>query len=138
MPLTWAQFPDWGHTRLVGMRAPGLRLQLLLLLGGLLVLGFVPLQWALSTYTQVTLRRLDEAHASALGNTLGAYVREASLRLPARELVTSLQAGARDSGLVAAVIHSGAERIELGEASVLAALAEVDVRIGEAPRLLRA
>lgn len=120
------------------MRVPGLRLQLLLLLGGLLVLGFVPLQWALSTYTQVTLRRLDEAHASALGKTLGAYVRETSLRLPPSDLLSALEAGAEDSGLVAAIVHSGEQRFELGAAPVLAALDQVDVQVGQAPRLLRA
>jgi signal transduction histidine kinase len=120
------------------MRAPGLRLQLLLLLGGLLVLTFLPLQLALATYTQVSLRRLDEDQAHALGRTLAAYVGEARARLGPGELLHALKTDAERSGLVAAVVDgpSPTQRAEFGDPSTLSALHEA--RLDDAvPRLLR-
>lgn len=58
------------------MRA-GLRLQILLLLGGLFVLAFVPLFLAVATYTSFTLRQVREAHAQALGRAVAGHVAEA-------------------------------------------------------------
>src|SRR3954454_7364085 len=84
------------------MRAPGLRLQLLLLLGSLLGLSFLLLHLALATFTRVTLRRLDDSQAQALARILSAYVQEADRRLPLDELMANLQRNAAASGLVAA------------------------------------
>ena len=55
----------------------GLRLQILLLLGGLLLLAFVPLFYAVATYTSVTLQQLRVGHARALGRAIAAHVAEA-------------------------------------------------------------
>src|SRR6478736_3246168 len=52
----------------------GLRLQILLLLGGLLLLAFVPLFFAVATYTSVTLQQLRVGHARALGRAIAAHV----------------------------------------------------------------
>jgi two-component system, NtrC family, sensor kinase len=107
------------------MQTPGLRLQLLLLLGGLLVLTFLPLQLALATYTQITLHRLNDSQARGLARVLGAYVEEATQRLPAGELIASLQRQAASSGLVAATAQPahGGEPIQFGDAATLALLA---------------
>jgi two-component system, NtrC family, sensor kinase len=120
------------------MRAPGLRLQLLLLLGGLLVLTFLPLQLALATYTQISLRRLDEDQARSLGRTLAAYVREARARLGPEELLHALEQDAAQSGLVAAVVDDSSltRPAQFGDPSTLAALQ--DARLEDTtPRLLR-
>ncbi len=63
----------------------GLRLQILVLLGGLMALAFLPLYFAISTYTTVALGRAHQDNSRALGRTLAAYVAEAQgFRDPAR------------------------------------------------------
>jgi C4-dicarboxylate-specific signal transduction histidine kinase len=121
------------------MQTPGLRLQLLLLLGGLLILTFLPLQLALATYTQITLRRLDDSQARALAQVLGAYVEEATHRLPPAELIASLQRRAASSGLVAATAQTGdeSEPLQFGDPATLAALA-LPMRDGSEPHVVRA
>jgi len=122
------------------MRAPGLRLQLLLLLGGLLVLTFVPLHLALTTYTQLTLHRLDETNARALGQTLTAYVAEARDRLGPEQLIAQLARDAPTSGVLGARV-AGADAngpAQFGEPTVVSALAQAArEQDGDAARLLR-
>jgi two-component system NtrC family sensor kinase len=120
------------------MRALGLRPRLLLLLGGLLVLAFVPLQLALATYTMVTLRQLDDDRARALGLTLGAYVRRAEPHVEAAQLITELGQGASESGLVAATSsRAGAPTATFGEPAVLAALQAAHGADEPLPRAIR-
>jgi signal transduction histidine kinase len=120
------------------MRAPGLRLQLLLLIGGLLMLTFVPLQLALATYTQVTLRQLDDAQAHALGRALSAYVGEAQLRLTPEELILGLRRDAMGSGLMASIVTDlpSASSAEFGQPSTLAGL-RAALRDSAEPRVFR-
>ena len=120
------------------MRALGLRPQLLLLLGGLLVLAFVPLQLALSTYTVVTLRQLDDAQAHTLGHALGAYVRELESEASAPELIGALERVAEGAALVAArTTLEGGEPATLGDAAALEALAAASASGDLSPRMLR-
>jgi two-component system NtrC family sensor kinase len=122
------------------MRAPGLRLQLLLLLGGLLGLSFLLLHLALATFTKVTLRRLDESQAQALARVLSAYVQEVDRRLPIDELMASVQRDAAAAGLVAARA-SGPDLTapaQFGDAATLAALAAAPASPADHPRLLHA
>jgi len=120
------------------MRALGLRPQLLVLLGGLLVLAFVPLQLALSTYTAVTLRQLDDARAHALGHALGAHVRELAANASAPELIEKLKSIAEGTTLVAALtrLDDGASAT-LGDAAVLDALTAAARSDEPTPRVLR-
>src|SRR4051794_17470746 len=122
------------------MRAPGLRLQLLLLLGGLLGLSFLLLHLALATFTKVTLRRLDESQALALAGLLSDYAREAERRLPLNELMATLQRSAAGSGLVAARASGPdlAEPIQFGEAATLSALSVASAGSATHPLWLRA
>src|SRR6185436_5708731 len=122
------------------MRAPGLRLQLLLLLGGLLGLSFLLLHLALATFTKVTLRRLDESQALALAGLSSDYVRELERRLPLNELMASLQRSAAGSGLVAAQATGPdlVEPIQFGEAAALSLLSAAEAGSAAHPRLLRA
>ncbi|MBN2195954.1 MAG: HAMP domain-containing protein [Polyangiaceae bacterium] len=55
----------------------GLRLQILLLLGGLLLLAFVPLHYAIATYSGVAVKRLRESSARALGRAVAGRLAEA-------------------------------------------------------------
>lgn len=110
------------------MRALGLRPQILLLLGGLLVLAFVPLQLALSTYTVVTLRQLDDAQARALAHTFEAYVHELEARASGPELIAALERIADRAALVAARAElDGSEAASLGDAAVLEALRAAEI-----------
>jgi two-component system, NtrC family, sensor kinase len=120
------------------MRAPGLRLQLLLLLGGLLGLSFLLLHLALATFTKVTLRRLDESQALALAGLLSAYVQEAERRLPLNELMATLQRSAPGSGLVAARASGPdlMEPLQFGEAATLSALSAASAGSAAQPLLL--
>ncbi|MBM4363103.1 MAG: two-component sensor histidine kinase, partial [Deltaproteobacteria bacterium] len=58
----------------------GLRSQLLLLIGVVLVAGFVPLHFAVSTYSRLALRDARVAGARALGRAIGGQVAEARAR----------------------------------------------------------
>src|ERR1051325_3313248 len=120
------------------MRSLGLRPQLLLLLGGLLVLAFLPLQLALATYTTVTLRQVDDAQARALGHTLAAYVERVTHDLDSGTLIAELERGADESALVAAsAAESGREPAGFGDPSVLDALRDASRRDDGGPHVLR-
>ncbi len=62
---------------------PGLRLRLLLLIGGLLIVAFVPLYFAVATYTTVALRQARESHARSLARAVTGHVVD-TLRGPSR------------------------------------------------------
>jgi signal transduction histidine kinase len=120
------------------MRALGLRPQLLLLLGGLLVLALLPLQLALTTYTRVTLRQLDDAQVHALQATLSAHVRDLAASVDAPALIAQLQRSASDSTLVAASALDGRdERASFGDAGVLTALRSAARGDASLPHVLR-
>jgi two-component system NtrC family sensor kinase len=114
----------------------GLRLQILLLLGGLLVLAFFPLLLALGTYTQVTLRQVDDEHTRALAGVSLAYLSQA------RHSPEALAAWLEDEGEAAGVLalaSDGERSVRLGDPAALAALEQdrdapgkaVGVRLGE-------
>jgi signal transduction histidine kinase len=110
-------------------------LQILLLLGGLLVLAFFPLLLALGTYTQVTLRQVDDEHTRALaGVTLG-YL--SAVRHSPQALATWLEDEGEDAGVLALSV-GGEDGWSFGEPVALAALAQshdtgkvLGVRLGE-------
>jgi two-component system, NtrC family, sensor kinase len=120
------------------MRTLGLRPQLLLLLGGLLVLAFLPLQLALATYTIVTLRQVDDAQARSLGHTFGAYVRQIARAHDPAWLISELERGAPESELVAAsASDTSGVQAAFGDRQTLRALREAS-RAGDSwPRTLR-
>lgn len=84
---------------LLVMRA-GLRLQILVLLGALLLVAFVPLYMAVAGYTTVAFRQTRERHARSLGRAVAAHVMEARERRAPQELASLLSA------------HLGAEGVE--------------------------
>jgi two-component system, NtrC family, sensor kinase len=86
----------------------GLRLQILLLLGGLLLLAFVPLFYAVATYTSVTLQQLRLGNARALGRAIAAHVAEARASRSEAELMSLLRAEIGTEGVEAIGVYSTA------------------------------
>jgi signal transduction histidine kinase len=84
----------------------GLRLQILLLLGSLLLLAFVPLFYAVASYTSATLQQLRLGHARALGRAIAAHVAEARERRSEAELMSLLRAEIGTEGVEAIGVYS--------------------------------
>jgi signal transduction histidine kinase len=80
---------------------PGLRLQILLLLGGLMLLAFVPLFIAVATYTRLTLQQVRESSAEALGRAVAGHVAEARETRSATDLSSLLEAEIGTEGVEA-------------------------------------
>lgn len=80
---------------------PGLRLQILLLLGGLLLVTFLPLYFAVATYTRYTLQEVRTDSARALGRAIAGQVSEARVNRPARDIADLLGAQVGESGVEA-------------------------------------
>jgi signal transduction histidine kinase len=87
-----------------------LRLQLLVLLGGLLVLSFVPLYLAVSTYTKVALQQIRVGHARALGRAVAAQVSEAHSRRGPNDLTSLLRAEVGSAGVETIAIYDRARK----------------------------
>ncbi len=109
---------------------PGLRLQILLLLGGLLLAAFLPLFFAVSTYTRFTLREVRATSARALGRAIAGQVSEARARRPARELAPLLAAHLGPTGVEALELLDGSGNVvtRVGDAAALSSMERVDPR----------
>jgi two-component system, NtrC family, sensor kinase len=118
----------------------GLRLQILLLLGGLLLLAFVPLFFAVATYTSVTLQQLRVGHARALGRAIAAHVAEARSNRSGADLMSLLRAEVGTEGVEAIGVYGPAgERLAAaGEPSAVERLPRGNVANREALRELGA
>jgi signal transduction histidine kinase len=81
----------------------GLRLQIVLLLGALLALTFLPLFWAVATYVNVTLQEAARSHAWSLARAAAAHI--SSVRLQRAEFGTALRAATRSDRLVAIAVY---------------------------------
>ena len=105
---------------------PGLRLQIVLLLGGLLVMSFVPLFFAVATYTSVTLQRVRSTSARALGRAVAGHVAEARSQRSPAELMSLLDAEIGASGVEAIGVYGkdGRAIARIGEPKAVDALAE--------------
>jgi len=77
----------------------GLRLQILVLLGALLLFAFIPLYLAVATYTTVALQQIRVSHARVLGRAVAAHVIEALPRRSASELQPLLRAQIGEEGV---------------------------------------
>ncbi len=75
-------------------RAPGLRVQILLALAGLMLLAFVPLFFAVASVTRATLLGARETGARALGRAVAADVGEVRARGDRAELLRVLESHA--------------------------------------------
>lgn len=86
------------------MRA-GLRLQILLLLGGLFLLAFVPLFLAVATYASFSLRQVRQGHAQALGRAVAGHVSEARAHRSPEQLLSLLGAEVGSQGVAAIGVY---------------------------------
>jgi signal transduction histidine kinase len=106
----------------------GLRLQILLLLGALLVAAFLPLFFAVSTYTRFTLREVRETSARALGRAIAGQVSEARARRPDDELTPLLHAHVGATGVEAIALLDSAGHVQnrVGDEGALQALGAIE------------
>jgi two-component system NtrC family sensor kinase len=107
---------------------PGLRLQILLLLGGLLLAAFLPLFFAITTYTRFTLQEVRETSARALGRAIAGQVAEARARRPDDDLGPLLSAQVGTTGVLALALldRAGKATVEVGEPAALESVGAVD------------
>lgn len=103
----------------------GLRLQILLLLGGLLLSAFVPLYFAIATYTQVALRQVRHEHARQLGRAIAGHVSEARQRRTDTELLSLLNAEIATEGVEAIGVYD-----REGQAEARAGRPDLVARLG--------
>lgn len=83
----------------------GLRLRLLLLVGGLLAVAFIPLYFAVATYTSLTLQHLREGHGRALGRAIAGHVAEAGRNRSNADLMPLLRSEIGAGGLEALGVY---------------------------------
>jgi two-component system NtrC family sensor kinase len=111
----------WDSSREV---RPGLRLQILLLVGGLVVAAFLPLFFAVSTYARYTLGTVRASSARALGRAIAGQVAEARSHRPPQELSALLEAHVGETGVLALALvePDGSRSLEVGERAALHAV----------------
>jgi two-component system, NtrC family, sensor kinase len=108
----------------------GLRLQILLLLGGLFLLAFVPLFLAVATYASFNLRQVRQSHAQALGRAVAGHVSEARVHRSPEQLLHLLGAEIGSQGVAAIGVYGldGLPVARAGEPLIIDLLpARVDV-----------
>jgi signal transduction histidine kinase len=103
----------------------GLRLQILLLLGGLMLLAFVPLFFVVATYTNYALKQIRESNARSLGRAIAGHVAEARARRSTADLISLLDAEIGAEGVEAIGVYGrdGAAIARAGEPTAVDALA---------------
>jgi two-component system NtrC family sensor kinase len=86
----------------------GIRLQILLLLGALLAIGFVPLYLAVARLTEASLTSARRDYARDLGRAVASQVLEARATRRAEDLSSLLEAQLSDAGVTAIAVYDGA------------------------------
>ena len=104
----------------------GLRLQLVLLLAGLLVVGFVPLYFATTTYARFVLEAEQRKAAVALARSVSAQLLVDRHELPPDELLARLSAQVESSAIHAIALYDVAGRpvLRVGEPELVDLLAQ--------------
>jgi two-component system NtrC family sensor kinase len=105
----------------------GLRLQILLLLGGLLLLAFVPLFHVVATYARFTLHEVRESSVRTLGRTIAGHVAYARAHRSAAELRVLVAAEIQTAGVEAIGVYdpTGQAVIRSGDPQAVAGLPDV-------------
>lgn len=113
-----------------GFVRPGLRLQILLLLGGVLVLAFVPLFFAVATYTRFTLQEVRASAARSLGRAVAGQIAEARRDRAQGDLSSLLRAQLGEGGVEAIGVYdtNGIEVLRVAEYAAAALPAKVDAQ----------
>lgn len=107
---------------------PGLRVQILVLLGALLAAAFVPLYFAVSTYARFTLHEVRATTARALGRAIAGQVAEARVHRSADDLAPLLEAQVGATGVEAIALcdPDGHVVTEVGKTGALASIGNID------------
>ncbi len=94
------------------------------MLGGLLLVAFVPLFFAVATYTSLTLQRLRESHARSLGRAVAGHVAAAQRGRSNAELMPLLRSQIGAEGLEAIGVYAedGNPLARIGDPSAVDAL----------------
>ncbi len=108
----------------------------MLLLGGLLLLAFIPLFFAVATYTSATLQQLRVGHARALGRAIAAHAAEARASRNDEQLISLLRAEVGTEGVVAIGVYgaNGQRDAAVGEPAAVDRLPRGNVRNAEGLR----
>lgn len=102
-----------------------------MLLGGLMLLAFVPLFFAVATYTRLTLQQVRESSARSLGRAVAGHVGEARNKRSAAELSALVEAEIGTEGVEALGVYdkSGAPILRVGDpVAALALGARLDAK----------
>ncbi len=110
-----------------GVVRSGLRLQILLLLGGLLLLAFIPLFHVVATYARFTLHEVRQSNARTLGRAVAGHVAYARARRSAAELRGLVDAEIQIAGVEAIGVYdqNGQSVIRSGDATAVDGLPDV-------------
>ena len=124
---------------------PGLRVRILLLLGLLLALAFVPLFWAVATYTNIALFELGRSHVETLGQTVAGHVLAERDRRSSSELPSLLSAETKTQGVLAIGVYDAQGRVlaRAGDVAAVEALEQrqtsgAELAVGQGPTRHRA
>lgn len=98
------------------MKAPGLRLQILLALAGIILVAYVPLFFAIAQVTRATSRSYREDAARSLGRAVAAHVADVDRRDPSA-LARTLESHVGEGGAQAIAVFdaNGTKRAGAGE-----------------------
>lgn len=120
-------------------RSPGLRLQIVLALAGLMVLAFVPLFFAVASLTRATLRDVREASSRALGRTVAAHVGDARRSGDRSAVLRRLETDVGQGGVEAVCVYGadGAVEARAGDEAELRAMHAPPKPYGEAAITVR-
>ena len=114
---------------------PGLRLKLLLSLGALLVLAFLPLFFAVARLTETSLASARESNARALGRAIAGHVAEARRHRTSEQLGPLVDAQLGRDGVTAIGLYDArGERLAAGVTGDDAALLPAQMARGEQVR----
>jgi two-component system NtrC family sensor kinase len=104
----------------------GLRVRILLLLGLLLALAFVPLFWAVATYTNIALFELGRSHSQTLGRAVATHVLVERALRSSSELSSALSAETQTPGVLAVGVYDAHGRVlaRAGDVAAVDALEE--------------
>lgn len=117
------------HSRI----GPGLRVQILLALGGVMLVAYVPLFFAIAQVTRATSLAYREESARVLGRAVAAHVGDVA-RTDPRAIASRLESHVGDAGAMAIAVYGAKGEVEAsaGAAAEVAALRAPSLPYGEA------
>jgi signal transduction histidine kinase len=102
------------------MKGPGLRLQIVLALAGIILLAYVPLFFAIAQVTRATSQSYREDSARSIGRAIAAHIADVERREPSA-LQATLDAHVGDGGALAIAVFApdGSRQASAGEPTLV-------------------